>query len=323
MSSLTLRLRLTLEHQAGVISRRQALDLGLDDHDLRRLLRRRVWARVHSGVYVDHTGPLTWVQRAWAATLFCAPAALCNESARRAADGPGRAQHDDGLPIHVAVDHLRTVQVPVGVRVHRIVSLHDKVHWNTSPPRQRLEHAVLALAGAAAREIDAVAHLADAVGARLTTGERLQAALDATPRIARRPLLTRVIADVSAGTCSALEHGYLTRVERPHGLPTASRQFRETTKGPLFRDALYEAFDLIVELDGRMFHSKFQRHDADLERDLDAATASRLTLRLGWGQSYDRSCGTAFKLGRVFQERGWAGAPHRCPRCAPDMPAAA
>lgn len=80
---------------------------------------------------------------------------------------------------------------------------------------------------------------------------------------------------------------------------------------------MYETFDLIVELDGRMFHSKFQRHDSDLDRDLDAAVGKRLTVRLGWGQAYDRACGTAFKLGRVFQERGWDGAPHRCTHCPP------
>lgn len=312
-----------LDCQAGVISRSQAITAGLTDHDIRRLVRRREWVRVHTGVYVDHSGPLTWLQRAWAAVLSCAPAALCGESARRAADGPGRSVHDDGHPIHVAVDHSRTVSNPEGVRVHRVVGFATKVQWNTSPPRERIEHAVVSLAGAAVREIDAVAHIADAVGARLTTGRRLQSALNATSRIARRGFLERVIADVAAGTCSALEHGYLTRVERAHRLPTAARQLRESAKGTLFRDAVYELFGLIVELDGRMFHSKARQHDRDLERDLDAALDTRLTVRLGWGQVFDRPCSTAAKLARILRDRGWDGSLKRCDRCPADVDAAA
>jgi hypothetical protein len=52
-----------LRDQAGVIARRQALEAGLTDNDIRRRLRRREWVSVHPGVYVDHTGPLTWLQR--------------------------------------------------------------------------------------------------------------------------------------------------------------------------------------------------------------------------------------------------------------------
>ena len=41
-----------VRRQAGVISRRQAIDAGLQDHHIRRLLRRNEWARVHPGVYI-------------------------------------------------------------------------------------------------------------------------------------------------------------------------------------------------------------------------------------------------------------------------------
>lgn len=138
-----------LRYQDGVISRAQAVEYGAAEHEIRRLLRTNEWARVHPGVYVDHTGPLTWQQRAWAAVLCCQPAALCHESARRAADGPGRAVHDDGSPIHVAVDHSRMPAAPDGVRVHRLADFDAKVLWNASPPRQRPEEAVVDLAASA------------------------------------------------------------------------------------------------------------------------------------------------------------------------------
>ena len=68
--------RPVLRAQDGVISRTQALECGLDDNDLERLLRRRELARIHPGVYVDHTGQPTRTQRAWAGVLFHWPAAL-------------------------------------------------------------------------------------------------------------------------------------------------------------------------------------------------------------------------------------------------------
>ena len=201
---------------------------------------------------VDHSGPRSWRQRAWAGVLFCEPSALWLAAARRAADGPGRTSYDDGQPIDVAVDRSRNLVEPDGVRLHRVSRLDGAVLWNASPPRQRIEHAVVGLAARAHRDIDAVAHLADAVGARQTTAARLRAALDDHERIARRRFLESVIDDIGSGTCSTLEHGYLTLVERPHGLPTAQRQFRESINGPLFRDAAYLRFGGIVELDGRL-----------------------------------------------------------------------
>jgi hypothetical protein len=77
-------IRRVLREQDGLVSRSQAQSLGATPADLRRLLRRRQWARVHPGVFVDHTGPLTWRQHAWAAVLYAGPAALCAQSALRA-----------------------------------------------------------------------------------------------------------------------------------------------------------------------------------------------------------------------------------------------
>ncbi|MGV0835473.1 type IV toxin-antitoxin system AbiEi family antitoxin domain-containing protein [Mycolicibacterium thermoresistibile] len=100
-----------LELQGGVVSRRQALAAGMQDHDIRRMLRRREWVRVHAGVYVDHTGPLSWLQRAWAAVLYAEPAALCLESALGV----------ETTVIHVAISRERSAPVaPKGVRIHRI-----------------------------------------------------------------------------------------------------------------------------------------------------------------------------------------------------------
>ena len=136
------------------------------------MVRRKELAPVHDGVFVDHTGTLTWLQRAWAAVLFAAPAALARESAIRAADGPGRGGASSG-PMHIAIDRKRTSSHPQGVRIQRLSNLEQRVLWNASPPRVRLEHALLDVAADATSDYAAIATLADGVQSRRTTGPRL------------------------------------------------------------------------------------------------------------------------------------------------------
>lgn len=300
--------------QAGVIARSQARAAGLAAHDIRRLLRRRDWAVAHPGVYVDHTGPLTWLQRSWAAVLLAWPAALCHTSALRAGDLEQR-DHDDGGSVHVAVDRDRSVRAPRGIVVHRLADLDRKTLWNSSPPRLRVEEAALDVAAESATDFDAVAVLADAVQSRRTTPARLLRALDRRTRIRRRAFLSAVLGDVAEGACSVLEHAFLDLVERRHGLPTARRQVHESARGALFRDVLYEEHRLIVELDGRVFHSRSRARDRDLERDLDAALGGLTTVRLGWGQVVARPCATARKLAQVLAAHGWTGRTRPCPDC--------
>jgi hypothetical protein len=126
-----------------------------------------------------------------------------------------------------------------------------------------------------------------------------------------------VLSDLDAGTCSVLEHGYLTRVERPHGLPRGRRQDGAVTaQGVVLRDVVYPCQDTYVELDGRLFHDSAERRDRDLDRDLEAAVEGRHTVRLGWGQVFTRPCRTAGQVGRLLRQRGWQGAPEPCgPGC--------
>ena len=192
-----------LERQSGVISRRQALSTGMQQHDIRRLLRRNEWARVHHGVYVDYTGPLTWPQEAWAAVLYAAPAALCLGSALRAADGPGRSMRDEAVPIHVAIARQRAMLTePEGVRIHHVAQFDERVLWNVGPPRLRYEDAALDVACAATSEPDAIAVLADCCQSRRTTARRLLHTLNSRLRVRRRRWLQDVLADIADGTCS-------------------------------------------------------------------------------------------------------------------------
>ena len=197
-----------------------------------------------------------------------------------------------------------------------MVDLVGRVQWNKSPPCTRYDDTVLDLAARAGR-LDSVARLADACGSRRTTAARLRDRLDERKRIAQREWLRSVLSDVADGTCSVLEHGYLDLVERPHGLPVGERQaVRDLGNGRVYRDVDHPDLGVRIELDGKLFHTSTEDRDRDLERDLDAVVAEDgTTVRLGFGQVYDRPCSTAAKLAQVLQRHGWTGEPTRCETC--------
>lgn len=306
---------LSLQH--GVISRAQAIAAGLAEHDVRRQVRRRAWVLLLPGVYLNHTGEPTWLQRAWAATLHAGDSALCHDSALRAAEGPGRSHRDESV-IHVAIDRNRRILSSADwLVVHRIADFERKVRRNTSPPTVRIEHALVDVAAEAASDFAAVGVLTDAVSARLTTADRILTALESRSRIPRRAFLVGVLSDIRDGTHSVLEHGYLHRVERAHRLPTGTRQLAELTSiGKVYRDVAYEQFGVYVELDGRAGHGTAQAHDQDLARDVAAVADEKVTLRLGWRQVYGDQCSTATRVAVVLTRRGWMGEPERCPACS-------
>lgn len=178
--------------------------------------------------------------------------------------------------------------------------LDARVMWHVGPPRLRYEEAVLEVAAAADGKLDTIGELSRAVQSRRTTARKLLERLADRDRYPDRAWVEGVLRDVADGTCSVLEHGYLTRVERPHGLSGARRQVRDRMgAGAVYRDVLYEG-GLVVELDGRLFHDTSAQRDKDLDRDLDAAVAGKDSVRLGWGQVFARSCWTASRVGRLL-----------------------
>jgi hypothetical protein len=307
-----------LERQSGVVARHQFL--GRDDHagEIQRRLRRREWVRLLPGVFLDHTGEPTWMQRAWAGVLACWPSALTHESSLRATNGPGWSGRSDDLPILLAVERDRRLRTPPGYQLRRVGGLDQRVQWNLGPPRTTFDDAVIDVAAGKTGELAAIETLAEACRARRTTPARLLKTLSRRPRIRNRHLLESVLGDVSAGACSVLEQAYLDRVERSHRLPSGRRQVAATTSaGGILRDVEYEAFGLVVELDGRLHHGSARQRDRDLDRDLDAAVDGRRTVRLGWGQVFDRSCHTAQRVGALLAMRGWAGGAISCGGACP------
>jgi hypothetical protein len=245
--------------------------------------------------------------------LLAWPAALGAESSLRAADGPGSKDDSKERTLHVAVDRHRSGLVtPADVRIQHLVGFDAKVLWNTTPPRVRYEEAALDVAARATSELVAIGAVTKACQTRRTTARRLLVALDGRSRVARRDWLEAVLRDLADGSCSVLEHGFLVRIERAHGLPSARRQVRATASvGVIYRDAEYGE-QRIVELDGRLAHDSVAQRDADFERDLDAAVEGKSTVRLSWGQVFDRPCTTSVKLVLFLRAGGICVSPSAC-----------
>ena len=293
--------------QDGVASHAQLIAGGLSRIDIERAVRRNELRRVHPRVYVNHTGPLTWEQRAWAAVLYAAPALLCRDSL----EAPRR--RDDGRPIHVAIDHSRKVMPQPGIVVHRMRNLERKAYGGT-PPRLKVEDNALAMANEARSEIDAIARVAEVAGRTYVTATTLQAALDRAHSLRRRKLIQGLVDDLATGTHSVLEHGYLAKVERAHGLPSGRRQSpRIGASGNQFRDIEYEGYDLVVELDGALGHESWRDQARDADRTLDdLALLGAVTARLRFHQVFDTPCHTAARVGRILTRNGWSGTMKSC-----------
>lgn len=303
-----------IEEQDGVISRRQVRQLGGDDNLIERMVRRRLWRPVHAGVYVNHTGAPDDRQRRMAAVLYAWPAALAGESALIAHGMRGLS----AATVTVAIDHRRRVHPADGMRVARVVDLDHATLWQRTPPRLRLELAVLQVASqrwSESGEARAVAVIADACQQHLTTADRLLRTLETLGCLRGRKFLRMVLQDVATGTFSVLEHRYLTRVERAHGLPRARRQSRFSGAGGVgYRDVKYDDYGVAVELDGRLGHEWALDQWADLERDLVAATEELMSVRLGWG-AVSEPCRLAPMVGQLLVSRGWGGSVHPCRHC--------
>ena len=171
-----------------------------------------------------HTGPPSWRQRAWAAVLDSAPAALSGASALRA---HGVRGHDEDASIEVAIAPSRRVRPIPGLVVRRRTD-HDRiVQLHLSPPRLRVEAGLLRVAAHGPHGDRAVSVLADGLRRRHDAGATRRRELEATVASAGGACSRRCSTMSKQVPCSPLEpRRYLRDVERAHRLPRASRHTR-------------------------------------------------------------------------------------------------
>jgi len=295
--------------QRGVLSRSQALELGVGPKAVRSRVLAGHWQRMHRGVYAAFSGEPGREAQLWAALRRAGPDAVLSHHS--AAELSSLITTPNPV-IHVSVPRQQHRLIP-GIVVHRSSRIDVARHPALTPPRTRIEETTLDLA-VDSRDLDsALAWLARACGQRLTSPDRLRTAMDARARVRWRTELAVALDDIATGAHSLLELRYVRWVERPHRLPPAQRQAR-VSRGQRteYRDALYAEYGVAVETDGAVAHPAEARW-RDRHRDNAAAVDGIVTLRYSWTDVTRRPCQVAAEVAAVLRRRGWRGSPRPCP----------
>lgn len=299
----------TLDRQEGVLTREQALRAGLSSHLIAGRLKSGRWQRLHRGVFVTFNGPVPRVALLWGAVLRVGDNAVVSHHTAaelwRLSDEPSSA-------IHVSVPRQTgSFDIP-GLVLHYSARLPGARHPARLPPQTTLEETVLDLAGLSRSAEDAAAWAIKACQRRLTTPDRITAALAARNRMRWRRDLADAIAEVPAGVHSPLELRYLRNVERKHGLPRGERQVL-TIRGGVrqYADVRYTDYGVVVELDGVLAHTAESRR-RDARRDNANTLDGFQTLRYDWVPVAYHACTVAREVADLLSQRGWHGSPRRC-----------
>ena len=114
---------------------------------------------------------------------------------------------------------------------------------------------------------------------------------------------------------SSLERRYVRDVERAHGLPKSKHQARRQFGSKAhYRDNWYDAYRLVVEIDGPSYHQN-EQVQLDKNRDnVNLALDDVRTHRFGPVAVTERVCETAAMVAATLQRSGWQGSPHPCRR---------
>jgi hypothetical protein len=305
-TELPAEVRQLLASQGHVITRTQAIQLGLDPWAIRNRERYGHWRRLNAGVYADFTGLPNREAEVWAAILRAGPgAALSHWTAAERhglTDKPSPAIH---IAVPIARHPARWTAIP-GVIVHRSRSLERTVHPAMSPPCTRVEETVLDLIEASATFEEAYDWICRAIGRRRTTATRIREVMAARPRMRWRADLELALGDAGE-VLSVLERRYVRCVERPHGLPSATRQARVWHgSGNRYLDNLYDEYRACVEIDGAAAHpadEQWRDKDRDrwnsVHRKIDTIRIGVLGLR-----TREARCATAAEIATWLSGRG-------------------
>jgi hypothetical protein len=297
--------------QDGTLTRAQALYMGLTDKAISARLQSGRWQRLYPGVYAAFSGDPGRSAWLWAAVHSAGPAAVLSHQTAAEIYGLAGVSGPSQL-VHLTVPSGIHVVRRAGVALHHSRRVAQARHPVLLPPRTRIEETVLDLTQTAGSLDGALDWVFRASGSRLTTADRIGAAMSLRRRMRWRDELTRALDLEQSGIHSLLEWRYADGVERPHGLPRGRRQHRARRGGrSQYQDVSYDGFDTIVELDGRAAHPSYGRW-RDIRRDNANIVEGQVTLRYGWADVTERKCEVAVQVGAAIRQRGWSDPLRRC-----------
>jgi len=280
--TLDVELSRVARRQHGLWTRAQALAAGASASLVDRRLRSGAWLRLDTSVYGSPAAPATWRRSVMAAVL-----------AERAA----AASHVTAAVLH-RLDGFREgrphITIPPGAHARGKLSI---AHRNVSCRATVIDHipcvaldqvfidlaqcvSLQRLETALARRADRDAGVIDRVRDRY---------VDLAPRGGRDLRRLRTVLERFGGGDhvheSALEREARRLFQRPDVPPIVwQAPFPGREPGAHRVDGMIPDWGLVIELDGRSWHTRVDDFDRDRRRDQAAAAAGLLTLRFSYSQ---------------------------------------
>lgn len=264
--------------QHGLLSRRQLNELGVTRSVVRSHLRARRWAQRTSSVFSVTTGPLTWEQRLWRATLHAGPDSLIG--GLTAAKVHGLKNWDRSEITVLVANQLSFDQVP-GVRFFRTRRALTNLRAPGPLPVCRVEPGILLFAGYEPNSRTAHGAIAATVQQRLTDVPRLAAWLECLRPLPGQRAFSLLLDDIRGGAQSLAEVDVRRACRRFRIAPPISQQPRFDRRGRRrYTDCewvLPDGRTLVLEVDGS-FHDDVVHAAADRARNRKLTTLDRVVI---------------------------------------------
>jgi len=264
--------------QAGVFTREQALEAGYTNFRIRNLLAQRRWSVVLGSVYIETASRLTPMSLAYAARLAGGLEAIVSHTT---AGVFHRLSVPTDPELHVIVERNRRVRVP-GLRAHRIEVRDDELVRVGGVVATDLVRTVadllLWLPEEAARTL-----LADALRRNLCSVDDVRRQLVRMGVRHGRDRAWSVLADLAGSPYSEGEvrvHRLLRKARIDGWVANAPVYDAEGLIG--YVDLLFESCKVVVEFDGRAFHTDEVAFQRDRTRQNRLILAGYIPLRFTW-----------------------------------------
>lgn len=276
------------ERQASCFSRAQALECGLSDDMIGYRLTTQRWRRLHPGVYALCGVSRSWKQDVWAATLAVGRDVAVSHETALLLHGMQQTQLPR-RPVTLTVPHGQHHRIADAV-VHQIDDLAE--HHVTRISGLRVSTPARAV-------VDVVANMGrrrlagvidELIVARRTTLDEIAACLVEIDRPGKRGIAKLAHVLDSRGPASVPPHSELERrlfdTLAAAGLPQPVRQLHLPGRGAVegFADAAYPDAKMLIEADGRRWHTRIRDLKRDHQRDAEANRAGWVTLRFVYEQ---------------------------------------
>lgn len=266
--------------QHGVVSRRQLLDADMNPRRLRRMVATGEWQALAPGVYASSASPSTWDRQLWAAYLSRPGALVTGRSAALLLGFPGVRASRPELLVSFSGNARSSLATIHRSRLFPLVGSVRVANRELTNPAETLlvlgysnlpsqiERWVDALLATNQLEVDDF----DPIFARLTNAgvpglNALRRIVGARDRDSYQP------------PTSELER-LLYRMLDSESLPTAVRQVPLSLGAVAATvDAYIAEWKLIVEADGRRWHTRKADFERDRERDNAAAAHGIIVVR--------------------------------------------